>query len=319
MRLRPILLFAAGALPLLGGCVRTGQPGPAADLSCPAQRTEFDAAVVALPAPPAASGEAYWARLRQTSADTDAAARLLAGDLAALATATGRIDAGYGVLVACRRDHAEMVRTQIGDGTLTPPLGAQRLAEERQLFEAELARGREAAGQIGIRQVILQEAAERLVAENPRNAAKVARAVAASPVPATPYMVKENAEIFARPDPGGARIADLRKGQRVQGPGDGPAPGWITLTLNDGSLGYVDAGVLRQIQPNASALEPTARAKALREIDGDPIVGLALAARETLPARAQGFASMLESAALAATTAFAAEPAPAPRAAALAQ
>jgi len=313
MRLSPILPLVAGILPLLAGCAQTSQSPVIA--GCPAERTEFAAAIQALPAAPSASGDAYWAQLHQANADTAATARSLSSDLAALGTAIDRIDTDYGSLKTCRLGRADALRAQIADTTLEPKLGAQRLAEERRAFEAELTQARAVAGRIAATQAILQEVAERLVASAPGSSVKVAKAVAASPVPATPYMVKESSEIFARPDAGGARIADLRKGQRVQGPGGGPVTGWITLTLNDGSLGYVDAGVLRPVQPNASALRSTAQARALREAGGDPVVALALAARETVPAKTQGLASMLEIATEAEATAFVAEPAATPGAA----
>jgi hypothetical protein len=315
MRLRPILLLAAGTLPVLAGCVQTGQAGSGSFAGCPAERAEFAAAAQALPPAPAASGEAYWTQLRQGNADTATTARELSAQLAAFGAAVDRIDTGYGALKTCRLGRAEALRAQIADATLEPKLGAQKLAEEKRAFDAELAQTRAVAARIAPEQAILQEAAERLVAAAPGSSVKVAKAVAASPVPATPYMVTQSSEIFARPDAGGARIADLRKGQRVQGPGGGPAAGWVTLTLNDGSLGYVDAGVLRPVQPNASALRSSAHAQALRNADGDPIVALALMARETVPEKSQVLVSMIEIAAEAAAAAFAAEPAATPSAA----
>jgi hypothetical protein len=124
-------------------------------------------------------------------------------------------------------------------------------------------------------------------------------------------MVTVNGEIFAQPNAASARIADLRKGQRVSGPGGGPAAGWTTLTLNDGSLGYVESSVLRAVQPNPSSLKLAAAAKARRIANGDPVVALAITARETLPGKAQAFQSRLDLAAASAETGFAATPPPA--------
>lgn len=309
LRLSPLFLLV-GLLVVLGGCAQTG-----GELGCPAERAELTAAAQAVPAPAAASGEAYLAQLRQAGADDAATARRLAGEVTVLSAAVDRVDAGYGALDHCRRARAEALRRQLAAGSLDAKSAGQRLAAEKQAFDGELAQGRAAAARIAGDQAILQEAAERLVAAAPGGSVKVAKAVAAAPQQATPYMVVQSAEIFTKPDAGSARIADLRKGQRVLGPGGGPAAGWVTLTLNDGSLGYVTADVLRQVQPNPSALRAAAQAKSSRTADGDPVVALALAARETLPAKTQAFASKLDLAASDAAETFAAEP-PAPSGAA---
>jgi hypothetical protein len=309
-RFSPLFLLA-GLLVMLGGCAQTGS-----DLGCPAERTELTAAAQAVPAAPAVTGEAYLTQLRQAGVDDAATARRLAGEVTALGAAVDRVDTGYGALDHCRRARAEALRRQLAAGSLDTKSAGQRLAAEKQTFDGELAQGRAAAARIAGDQAILQEAAERLVAAAPGGSTKVAKAVAAAaPQQGTPYMVTQSAEIFAKPDAGSARIADLRKGQRVQGPGSGPVAGWVTLTLNDGSLGYVTAEVLRQVQPNPSALRSAAQAKSVRTADGDPVVALAIAARETLPAKTQAFASKLDLAASDAAEAFAAEP-PAPAAAA---
>ncbi|MEI9983195.1 MAG: hypothetical protein WDN69_08285 [Aliidongia sp.] len=191
---------------------------------CPVERAEFIAAAQALPAAPAPSGEAYWTQLHQSGLDTVATSRQLADQMATLGSAVDRIDRGYAALDACRRGRAGALRLGITEAKLAPAAGAQRLADEKKIFDAELAQGRDIAGQIASRQAILQEVAERMVAAAPGSSAKVAKAVAASPMPATPFMATQNAEIYARPDAGGARIADLRKGQRVQGPVAGRRP-----------------------------------------------------------------------------------------------
>jgi hypothetical protein len=312
MHLRPILLLTAGILPLLASCAKTGQQESVADATCPAERAEFLSAAQALSAFPAESGDAYWAELRQTNPDPGAAAQRAAMELAALGTAIDRIDGGYAALRTCRLGRADGLRARIVEGTLAPAPGASQLAEVRQAFEAELTQAREAVGHIEGRQAILQTAVERLAAASDRSAGAIR---SADTVPASPtaYMVKENAEIFARPDAGSPGIADLRKGQRVQGPGGGPASGWITLTLNDGSLGYADAGVLRPVQLNASALQASARTQA--SLNGDPISTLVLTARASVSAKSRGFASRLDRAAETAPAIFAVIAAPSPTAA----
>ncbi|MGB8841714.1 MAG: hypothetical protein WCC64_11650 [Aliidongia sp.] len=305
MKLRFLAPLAAAILAALAGCTKTGRPEPAADLGCAAEGAAFMTASQALPALPAASGEAYWNQLRQSGAETGATARRLTDELSALGSVIGRVDGGYAALSICRLGRADSLRAEIAAGNLAMSAGMVRLAAENKAFEAELVQGQAAATRIAALQSVLQETAERMIATAPDSSAKVARTVTSPAVPGTPYVAKENAAIFARPDPSGGRIADLRKGQRVQGPGGGPNPGWITLTLNDGSLGYVEVGVLRQVQPNASAVISPAQARALRNASSDPVVVLALTAREVVPAKSQGFASKLDAAAETASAAFA--------------
>lgn len=295
IRFRLILLAVSGLLPMLVGCASPPRR-ESAILGCAPERAEFAAAVQALPAAPAATGEAYWQALQQAEPNNAVVAQRLAGELTALGGAIERVDGSYKNLAACRHDRADSMRAQIAAAALDAKRGAQALADEQSAFDAELADGKAAAAQIALRQAIFEEAAERLVAAAPGSVAKVAKAVATLPQSTTPYMVTQGAEIFARPDAGSARIAELRKGQRVQGPGGGPSAGWTTLTLNDGSLGYVETAVLRAVQPNASALKAEAHA-ATRPTD--PVVALALTARQTVPAKAQAFASRLEAAAAA--------------------
>jgi hypothetical protein len=309
MCLRYLPLVGAALLPALTGCTKTALPAPAAELGCASETAAFAAAVRAIPAPPAGNGEIYWALLQQAGADNGVTAERLTGELAALGTAIDRTGASYAALELCRLGRADEVRGAIADGRLAAKRGAELLAVESKSFDAELAQGRAAAAQIAAIQTILLETAERMVAAIPDSGAKVARIVASPAVPGTPYVAKESSEIFARPDVSGGRIADLRKGQRVQGPGGGPNPSWITLTLNDGSLGYVQAGALRQVQPNASAAISPAHARALRAAGSDPVVVLALTAREVVPAKSQGFASKLDAATETASTAFMLEPA----------
>jgi hypothetical protein len=307
MRCRPFLIFTALALPLMAGCAQKGS-SDAASAGCPVERTEFAAAAQTLPEAPAPDAASYWTQLHQAGSDTLAIGRKLSDDMAALGSSIDRIDRGYGALDACRRGRANALRTGLADAKLSAGIVAQRLADEKQAFETELALGRAAAGRIGARQSVLQAAAEKLVAAEPGASVKVAKAVAASPLPATPYMVTQPGEIFTQPNAASARIADLRKGQRVTGPGGGPASGWTTLTLNDGSLGYVDSGVLRQVQPNPSAVKLAAQARVRRAASGDPVVALALTARETLPGKTQAFVSRLDLAAGSAEADFAATP-----------
>jgi hypothetical protein len=311
IHLRPILLLSAGILPLLASCAKTGRPESVADATCPAERAEFIGAAQALSAVPAASADAYWAQLRRTDPDPGAAAQRTAMELTVLATAIDRIDIGYAALQTCRLGRVDGLRARIVEGTLAPTSGADQLAEVRQAFEAEMAQAREAVGHIENRQAIFQTAVDRLAARPDRGGA--VRSTAAEPASTTAYMVKENAEIFARPDAGSPGIADLRKGQRVQGPDGGPASGWITLTLNDGSLGYADVGVLRPVQMNASALQPAARTQA--SLNGDPIAALVLSARATVSVKSRRFASRIDRAAETSPALFAGTAAPSPTAA----
>ena len=310
MRCRPFLIFAALALPLLAGCAQKGSSDSAIN-GCSVERAEFTAAAQTLPEAPAADADAYWTQLHQAGPDPVAIGRKLADNMTALGSSIDRIDRGYGALEGCRRGRANALRTGLAEAKLAAGVAGQRLAEEKQAFETELAQGRAVAGRINARQSVLQAATEKLVAADPGAGIKVAKAVAASPSPATPYMVTQPGEIFSQPNAGSARIADMRKGQRVAGPGGGPAAGWTTLTLNDGSLGYVDSSVLRQVQPNPSALKLAAQARARRVANGDPVVALALTAREILPGKTQGFVSRLDLAASAAEADFAAAPPPA--------
>ncbi len=307
MRCRPFLIFAALVLPLLAGCAQKGASDSAV-AGCPVERAEFAASVETLPEAPAPDAGAYWAQLHQVGPDPLVIGRKLSDDMAALGVSIDRIDRSYGALDACRRGRANALRTGLAEAKLSAGIVEQRMAEDRQAFATELAQGRAAAGRIGARQSVLQAAAEKLVAADPGAAAKVAKAVAASPLPATPYMVTQPGEIFTQPNAASARIADLRKGQRVTGPGGGPAAGWTTLTLNDGSLGYVDSGVLRQVQPNPSAVKLAAQARVRRAASGDPVVALALTAREALPGKTQAFVSRLDLAAASAEADFAATP-----------
>jgi hypothetical protein len=307
MRLRFLPLLGAALLPALIGCTKTGQPAPAADLGCASETAAFAEAAKAVPAPPAANGEVYWMQLQQAGAEKGATAQRLTGELVTLGMVIDRMDARYVALEVCRLGQADALRAEIADGKLAAKRGAELLVTENKSFDAELAQGHAVAAQIAAVRTVLQETAERMVAAIPDSGAKVAKTVASPAVPGTPYVANESSEIFARPDVGGGRIADLRKGQRVLGPGGGPNPGWITLTLNDGSLGYVQAGALRQVQPNASAVISPAHARALRAAGSDPVVVMALTAREVVPAKAQGFASKLDAASEIASTAFAAE------------
>jgi hypothetical protein len=290
----PIILILVVAL-LLDGCVaKESAPSQGVDVGCGTERAEFAMATQALPAPGAPSDEAYWAQLRKTQPEAAAAARQVTMELGTLADAVDRVNTSYGSLKACRLDRAAAVKAELASGTLDAKAGAQKLAAERVAFDGEIRDARTAAGRIAARQMIVEDAAERLVAEAPGIGAKVAKAVAAPPVPAAPFIATQSTTIYTRPDMGSGRIADLRRGQRVVGPGGGPATGWITLTLNDGSLGYVQASVLRPAQPNASALKAAPHIPAAREVDGDPMVALALAARQTLPGKCQAFTSMID-------------------------
>lgn len=305
------LLLAAACPVLLAACASMPPPAPTSATGCGAERANFIAAIEALPKVDAPGGEAYLTLLRQTGADNDAIAAVLAQRIDGYGAGIDRIDRAYGALATCRGARAEAVRTVLTATKASAADVTKSLADERQNFDAELTQARAAAARIGQGQAILEEAAERLVAAAPGSARRVIDAVATPPVPATPYLAIENAVIFGRPEMSGPRIADLRKGQRVQGPGitlpgSGVVGSWITLTLNDASLGYVNAAALRPVQPNPSALR---RAQRRAAAPPDSVVDAALAARSALPAKAQGFESRLDAAAEAAAATFSATPA----------
>jgi hypothetical protein len=304
------LLLAAACPMLLAACAQKPPSAPALAAGCGAERAGFIAAIEALPPVDAPGGEAYLTLLRQTGANNDEIAAVLAQRIDGFGAGIDRVDRAYGALATCRGARAEAARAVLAASKDGAADATKSLADERQSFDAELAQARAAAARIAKGQAILAEAAERLVAAAPGGARRVIDAVATPTVPTTPYLATENAVIFGRPEVTGPRIADLRKGQRVQGPGitlpgSGAVGSWITLTLNDASLGYVDAAALYPVQTNPSSvhrLHPRAAAP-------DSVVDAALAARSALPAKAQGFESRLEAAAEAAVEMFSAAPA----------
>src|SRR6202012_4681213 len=133
---------------------------------------------------------------------------------------------------------AQKIQADLDTHAIDAAEAAKRLGTEKALFQADLDSARGAAGRVAARQTALQAAAEKLIAEAPGIGIKVAHAVAAPPLPNSPYRALDASTIYAKPQTSSGRIADLRKGQRVEGPGGGPAEGWTTLYLNDGSLGY---------------------------------------------------------------------------------
>lgn len=171
---------------------------------------------------------------------------------AAFATAAGAAAAGgldalaarYAALRACRLARADAIRAAAISGALQRDAAAQQLASERATFAAETATARQVE--------------ERIAAQDAGP-----QAVAALRRPAPPrgqgFLATAAATIYSRPDSASAPIASLRKGQWVQGPGDNSAPGWTTLTLNEGSIGYVESGALRPTHPNPCSIEAASR------------------------------------------------------------
>jgi hypothetical protein len=295
--MRPFrILCCVGLALLLASCA--GKPPKSAAVGaagCVDERGRMLEASQDLAAESAAD---YWASLRKATPDALAAAHRITSDLGQLGASVDRLTIAYGLVKTCRLQRATKVQTDLGAGTIDGAEAVRRLAAERAQFQAELDAARLFAGRVTARQSVLQEAAERLIGEAPSISVKLARAVAAPPLPATPYRALDTTTIYAKPETSSARIAELRKGQRVQGPGGGPSAGWMTLYLNDGSLGYVQSASLKSVDANPVASPgAVARAPAGSGDAADPVVALALAARQTVPGKTQTFLSLLDASA----------------------
>jgi len=256
-------------------------PKPVASESCLTERADFVSATDRT-------------ALRGDTAPATPSAQGLTTDLAKAADAVDRVTSSFATLKACRLDRAEEIRTGVAGGSLPAAQMAPLLAGERSNFEGEIEIARGAARQLEQRAAGLRQAADKLATTAPGVDLKVARAAAAPPPPAQYFVATAAAPIYAKPAATASRLASLRRGQRVQGPGGEAAPGWVQLTLNDGSAGYVDSGVLRPAQTNASALKAAARAEGVREAAGDPIAAAVLAARVGLPDRQQALTALIE-------------------------
>ncbi len=293
--------FLAG----LAAC-QTEAPKPAVSTSCAAERAEFAAATdrAALPADPAGGADGYLAGLRRAGTESGLQARMLAADVAKDVDAVDHVTSSFATLKACRFDRAEEIRAGVSGGSVPTDRMAPLLAGEKASFEAEVAIAHDAAGRLGQHGQMLRQVADRLAAAAPGTDLKVARAAAAAPPPAQPYVATAAAVIYAKPAATGPHVANLRRLQRVQGPGGEAAPGWVQLTLNDGSVGYVESAVLRPAQPNASAVKAAAKAETVREAGGDPVAAAVLAARINLADRQQALAALIEGSTEASAQAF---------------
>jgi len=274
--------------------------------SCVAERADFVAATDrgALPADQPGGPDAYYAGLRRTAVTPVLQAQGLTTDLATTANAVDRVTSSFATLKACRLDRAEEIRTGVSGGSLQAAELAPLIAAERGRFEGEIEIARRAIQPLDQHVTLLRLVGDRLAATAPGVDLKVARAAAAPPPPAQYFMVTAAAPIYAKPASTAARVSNLRRLQRVQGPGGEAAPGWVQLTLNDGSAGYVELAVLRPVQINASAQKAAARAEAMREADGDPVAAAVLAARVGLPDRLQALSSLVETSAEGLNVAF---------------
>ncbi len=290
------------ALLLLESCA-SSSPKPQADIGCGAERSQLIEAAARLPGDSAAD---YWTALRRAAPNGADASRRVAGDLSQLGSAVDQLTIDYGLLKTCRLGRAQKIQADLNAHSVEADEAGKRLGAEKAQFQAELETARGASGRVASRQEALQAAAERLIAEAPGIGIKVAHAVAAPPLPNNPYRALDNATIYAKPQTSSGHIADLRKGQRVDGPGGGPAEGWTTLYLNDGSVGYVRTESLRPVEPNAVAAPgaaPATTTVALAARDpasrdnADPVVLLALASRQTIPGKTQSFISLLDASA----------------------
>ena len=270
-------ILASGTM--LTACAGSGGHAPAGPaLACTSERTAFDAAaqnlgVVAAPLEAAALAVAKTPPGAKPFADLGTKAE-------PLPAATDRVSDAYRVLNTCRD-------TRLASTTLAP----KELAAENAAADDELAAARKALDLLRTCEATLPAAVDRLMADSPVSRQRAARAATAPP---QPFVALETATIHAKPDAGSARIADLRKGMRAQGAGGTPVVGWTTVTLNDGSIGYVESAVLEPVSPNPSAL---GRAKPVATDASDPLVALAIEARQSFPRRVVVFAGLIDMAA----------------------
>lgn len=284
-------------LAVLVACqAQTTKPVASSSLACVAERADLVAATdrSALPADQPGGPDAYYAGLRRTGTTPILVAQGLTTDLAKTADAVDHVTSSFATLKACRLDRAEEIRSSVSGGTLTAAQMPALMASERGSFEGEIALARAASQPLDQRVTLLRLVADRVSANAPGVDLKVARAAAAPPAPAQYYVVTAAAPIYAKPASSAAHVANLRRLQRVQGPGGDTVAGWVQLTLNDGSAGYVETSVLRPAQLNASAQRASARAEAAREADGDPVAAAVLVARVGLPDREQALSSLIE-------------------------
>jgi len=293
--IRRILILSSLA-GLIACQAQTPKPVESSTGSCVTERTDFAAATDrgALPADQPGGPDAYYAGLRRTAATPVLQAQGLTTDLATTANAVDRVTSSFATLKACRLDRAEEIRTGVSGGSLAAAQLAPLMAAERGSFEGEIEIARRAIQALDQRVTLLRLVGDRLAATAPGVDLKVARAAAAPPAPAQFFIVTAAAPIYAKPASTAARVSELRRLQRVQGPGGEAAPGWVQLMLNDGSAGYVELAVLRPAQTNASAQKAAALAEATREADGDPVAAAVLAARVGLPDREQALSSLVE-------------------------
>jgi hypothetical protein len=302
-------LRRALTLSVLAGLVACqGQPAKpvaSSSLACVAERADLVSATdrSALPADQPGGPDAYYANLRRTGTTPVLAAQGLTTDLARTADAVDHVTSSFATLKACRLDRAEEIRSSAVGGTLPVAQMPALMATERGSFEGEIALARNATQQLGQRVTLLRLVADRVSANAPGVDLKVARAAAAPPAPAQYYVVTAAAPIYAKPASNAAHVSNLRRLQRVQGPGGDTVAGWVQLTLNDGSAGYVETSVLRPAQLNPSAQKASARAEAAREADGDPVAAAVLA-RVGLPDREQALSSLIETSAEGLAVAF---------------
>ena len=282
----------------LAAC-QTEPPKPVVSGSCMVERADFAVATdrSVLPAGQSGGADGYYAALRRSTTDPAEQSRVLSLDVAKDAGAVDHVTSSFATLKSCRLDRAEEIRGGVAGGSLPATQMAPLLAAEQASFLGELAVARDAAQRLAEHGEMLRLVADKLAAAAPGTDLKVARAAAAAPPPAKFFIVTAAAPIYAKPTSTGPHIANLRRAQRVQGPGGEAAPGWVQLTLNDGSSGYVESGVLRPAQTNASAQKAAARADTARAADGDPIASATLAARVSLPDRQQVLAALIDTAA----------------------
>ncbi len=237
------LLPALGAAALLGACAQMPQDADRrGDPDCPAAASEFGAArgYFAHAARLGLTPDAYAAGLAQLGDDTARDTRLL-GDLRAQDQALDRLSASYGALKTCHGDNIAAWNAARAAGTMTDAELAQRIAAQQQAGTRQWAEAQTALNQSA------DLDATYLAVAGTRTGGM------ATGMGAAPFVARGETPIQDKPGTAGATLALLRKGQRVLSSAGGAAEGgWTAIDLNDGSIGYVSAAMLRPVTPNAS-------------------------------------------------------------------
>jgi hypothetical protein len=276
----------------LAGCTQATSQAAAGpkDAGCGDAAREFNTAAQFYIAPDRAGLTlgAYRTTLARAG-DDGAKAAQLAADMQDDAAALDRVTDSYGALVACHTGHAASWRTAAAGGTLAPTVLGANLTAEGSIFRAEQAKARQVLGSASDLESVYAGAAAPLLAGH-----------GVGLDPDRPYRALASTVIRSTAGAEGTSLAVLRKGQRVLGPGSADTPGWVAIDLDDGSLGYVDATMLKPLTPNASEQKAGVRLAA-----NDRFAALGAATREILPQKRAALAAVLDTADVSAASAFA--------------